>query len=117
MGWTKERLEDTVRQQLGEAKLVVVANREPYIHVEQGGEIHCMRPASGVATALDPVMRACGGVWVAHGSGNADRLVTDDQDRVAVPPEDPPAGPVPRRPRSGDRPARRDGGRAFHPLG
>ncbi len=89
MGWTKERLEDTVRQQLGEAKLVVVANREPYIHVEQGGEIHCMRPASGVATALDPVMRACGGVWVAHGSGNADRLVTDDQDRVAVPPEDP----------------------------
>ena len=28
MGWTKERLEDTVRQQLGEAKLVVVTDAE-----------------------------------------------------------------------------------------
>jgi trehalose 6-phosphate synthase len=89
MAWTRQRLEDTVRERLGEAKLIVVANREPYIHVYEGDEIRCMRPASGLATALDPVMRACGGVWVAHGSGNADRAMVDDQDRVAVPPEDP----------------------------
>ena len=89
MAWTRERLENTVRERLGEAKLIVVANREPYIHVYEGDEIRCMRPASGLATALDPVMRACGGVWVAHGSGNADRAMVDDQDRVAVPPEDP----------------------------
>jgi len=62
MAWTRERLENTVRERLGEAKLIVVANREPYIHVYEGSEIHCMRPASGLTTALDPVMRACGGV-------------------------------------------------------
>ncbi len=89
MGWTRERLENTVRERLGDAKLVVVANREPYIHVYEDNEIHCVRPASGLTTALDPVMRACGGVWVAHGSGSADRAMVDKQDRVAVPPEDP----------------------------
>ncbi len=89
MAWTRERLEDTVCEHLGEAKLVVVANREPYIHVYKDNDIHCMRPASGLTTALDPVMRACGGVWVAHGSGGADRSMTDEHDCVAVPPEDP----------------------------
>lgn len=89
MAWTKERLEDVVRTRLAGPRLVVVANREPYIHVYDGGTIHCMRPASGVATALDPVMRACGGVWVGHGSGDADCAASDEQGRVAVPPEDP----------------------------
>jgi trehalose 6-phosphate synthase len=89
MAWTRERLEDVVRERLGGPKIVVVANREPYIHVYQGDEVHCMRPASGLTTALDPLMRACGGVWVAHGSGAADRAVVDDHDRVPVPPEQP----------------------------
>jgi trehalose 6-phosphate synthase len=89
MAWTRERLENTVRERLGDARLIVVANREPYIHVYEANEIRCIRPASGLTTALDPVMRACGGVWVAHGSGNADRATTDNQDRVPVPPEDP----------------------------
>jgi trehalose 6-phosphate synthase len=89
MAWTKQRLEDAVRERLGTAKLVVVANREPYIHNYDGDEILCVRPASGLATALDPVMRACGGVWVAHGGGTADRATVDEHDRVAVPPEKP----------------------------
>jgi trehalose 6-phosphate synthase len=89
MPWTRERLEAVARERLGGAKLVVVANREPYIHVHQGGQVRCMRPASGLTTALDPVMRACGGAWVAHGSGNADRAVADERGRVAVPPEAP----------------------------
>ncbi|HTU91797.1 MAG TPA: trehalose-6-phosphate synthase [Gemmataceae bacterium] len=89
MAWTKERLEDVVRTRLAGARLVVVANREPFIHVYDGGDIRCMRPASGVTTALDPVMRACGGVWVGHGSGDADRAASDDRGRVAVPPDDP----------------------------
>lgn len=89
MAWTRERLELVVRERLAGAKVVVVANREPYIHVHRDGEIRCLRPASGLTTALDPVMRACGGVWVAHGSGNADRAVVDDCDRVAVPPDRP----------------------------
>ncbi len=89
MAWTKQRLEETVRDRLGEANLVVVANREPYIHIYEGGLIQCMRPASGLATALDPIMRACGGSWVAHGSGSADWEEADAEGRVAVPPEDP----------------------------
>ena len=56
---------------------VVVSNREPYIHVFSGNQIQCMMPASGLTVALDPVMRACGGTWVAYSSGNADRSVVD----------------------------------------
>jgi trehalose 6-phosphate synthase len=89
MPWDKERLMEVARTRLDGAKLVVVANREPFIHVYDGEEIRCIRPASGLATALDPVMRACGGVWVGHGSGDADREVVDAHSRLAVPPEEP----------------------------
>jgi trehalose 6-phosphate synthase len=87
MPWTKQRLEEIARSRLQGARLLVVANREPFIHVYDGDSIRCMKPASGLTTALDPVMRACGGTWVAHGSGEADRDVVDEQDCVAVPPE------------------------------
>lgn len=89
MAWTRARLEEMARARLGDARLVIVANREPYIHVHDGDEVRCLRPASGVTSALDPVMRACGGVWVAHGSGDADRATADRRGRVAVPPDDP----------------------------
>src|SRR5262245_46380564 len=89
MAWTRDRLEEVARTRLGGAKLVVVANREPYIHAYDGDDIRCLRPASGLTTALDPVLRACRGVWVAHGSGYADRAAADEHGRVAVPPEDP----------------------------
>ena len=89
MSWSKQRLEHVVRRQLGDARLVVVANREPYIHTYKDDDIQCMRPAGGLATALDPVMRACGGVWVAHGAGSADRATVDAYDRVTVPPDNP----------------------------
>ncbi len=89
MAWTRERLEELARTRLEGAKLVVVANREPYVHVHEGDEVRCVRPVSGLTTALDPVMRACGGVWVAHGSGDADSAFTDQRGRVQVPPEKP----------------------------
>lgn len=89
MGWSKERLEHVARTRLGGAKLIVVANREPYIHRYQDGEVEWIRPAGGLTTALDPVMQACGGVWVAHGSGDADAEVCDESGRVGVPPDDP----------------------------
>ncbi len=89
MAWTRERLEETARTSLEGVRLIVVANREPYIHVREGDGIRCLRPASGVTAALDPVMRACGGVWVAHGSGSADREASDRRGRVPVPPEQP----------------------------
>ncbi len=89
MGWTKDRLEHVARTRLGGAKLIVVANREPYIHRHQNGAIEWMRPAAGLTTALDPVMQACGGTWVAHGSGDADRETANASGRVRVPPDDP----------------------------
>jgi trehalose 6-phosphate synthase len=89
MAWTKARLEEVARTRLRGARLVVVANREPYIHVHDGEEVGCMKPASGLTTALDPVMQACGGAWVAHGSGNADRQAADDHGCVGVPPDAP----------------------------
>jgi trehalose 6-phosphate synthase len=89
MGWSKERLEHVARTRLGGAKLIVVANREPYIHRYHDGEVEWIRPAGGLTTALDPVMQACGGTWVAHGSGNADRETSDETGRVRVPPDDP----------------------------
>ncbi len=87
--WTRERLQSFVRQRLDGVRLICVANREPYIHVRGAAGIQLMEPASGVVTALDPVMRAAGGVWVAHGSGSADLETVDARDRVWVPPRDP----------------------------
>lgn len=70
-------------------RFIAVSNREPYIHRFAGERVECIQPASGMATALDPIMRAAGGVWVAHGSGDADRIAADRYHRVAVPPENP----------------------------
>ncbi|QEL17750.1 alpha,alpha-trehalose-phosphate synthase (UDP-forming) [Limnoglobus roseus] len=89
MGWSKQRLVEVARTRLGGAKLIVVANREPYIHRRANGGVELMRPAGGLTTALDPVMQACGGVWVGHGSGDADRETADARGRLAVPPDDP----------------------------
>ncbi|MFI5288699.1 MAG: trehalose-6-phosphate synthase, partial [Polyangia bacterium] len=86
-GWTPERLKQTLRRHLDDEKVVVVANREPYIHERQpDGGIKVVHPASGLVTALEPVMRACSGVWVAHGSGSADRDTVDRKDHIWVPP-------------------------------
>jgi len=85
--WTAERLKQTLRRNLHGEKIVVVSNREPYIHdYATDGSIVVQHPASGLVTALEPVMRACSGVWIAHGSGPADRAVVDSHDRVMVPP-------------------------------
>ena len=87
--WTAERLSVHVRSRLGESRLFVVANREPYIHKRQGKNVEAVVPASGLVTALEPVLRACDGTWVAHGSGDADRETVDKHDRLRVPPDDP----------------------------
>jgi trehalose 6-phosphate synthase len=87
--WTEERLKQFVNLRLGGRSLVVVSNREPVRHVRRGDRIEAEMPASGLVTAMEPVMRACGGVWVAHGSGDADRETADARGRVEVPPEDP----------------------------
>jgi trehalose 6-phosphate synthase len=89
MAWTKERLVEVAQERLGGARLIVVSNREPYIHLHHGEEVRCMCPASGLTTALAPIMQACHGTWIAHGSGDADHEAVDEHGRVAVPPEQP----------------------------
>lgn len=87
--WTAERLKEHVRQEIADRNLIIVSNREPYMHVRQGNNIECVVPAGGLVTALDPILRACGGVWIAHGSGDADSETSDAKGKLLVPPEDP----------------------------
>ena len=87
--WTRGRLQALIREELGGRPLIVVSNREPWVHRRRNGGIHAERPASGLVTALEPFAEASGGTWIAHGSGDADRRCVDASDSVAVPPEDP----------------------------
>jgi len=86
--WTPERLAVHMRNKAS-GRIFVVSNREPYMHVREGRKTTCIVPPSGLVTAIEPVLRACDGVWVASGSGNADRENVDEFDRLRVPPEDP----------------------------
>jgi len=89
LGWTSDTLREILHRELRDQDVIVVSNREPYIHVRQGDSIVVQRPASGLVTAMEPIMRACSGVWIAHGSGSADREVVDANDRIPVPEDNP----------------------------
>lgn len=83
--WTPERLRGVLNELLHGERILVVSNREPYIHERDSqGAVHLRHPASGLVTALEPVVRACSGVWIAHGAGSADRETVDAQDHVRV---------------------------------
>jgi trehalose 6-phosphate synthase len=85
--WTAERLKQTLNHYLRGERVMIVANREPYLHQHRAdGSIVAVHPASGLVTALEPIMRACSGVWIGHGSGSADRETADKDGRVRVPP-------------------------------
>ena len=84
--WSPQRLRSLLHTQLRGDQVIVVSNREPYIHERGKDGVTVKRPASGLVTAVEPVMRACSGTWIAHGSGSADRDVVDRHDRVLVPP-------------------------------
>jgi trehalose 6-phosphate synthase len=87
--WSPETLRRLLLEELPGAQIMVVSNREPYIHNHVNNTVALQIPASGLVTALEPVMRACGGTWIAHGSGSADRETVDVNDRLGVPPADP----------------------------
>jgi trehalose-6-phosphate synthase len=88
--WTPQALQQVVRDHLHSAQVIIVSNREPYIHnFDAQGRVIVQVPASGMVTALEPIMRACSGVWVAHGAGTADRESVDRYDQIRVPPDDP----------------------------
>ena len=87
--WNPEALRRLLHKELTGERIIVVSNREPYIHTRAQGRVEIHRPASGLVTAVEPVMRACSGTWIAHGSGSADRETVDRHDRVPVPPDRP----------------------------
>lgn len=87
--WTAERLKEFTKDILKGRPIVMVSNREPYIHTKNGGKISYYIPASGPVTAIEPIMQSCGGTWIAHGSGDADRLVVTKKNKIQVPPDDP----------------------------
>jgi trehalose-6-phosphate synthase len=87
--WSPDMLRGVLREKLLGDEVIVVSNREPFLHVHTDGKITVRRPASGLVTAMEPVMRACSGTWIAHGSGDADRETVDKDDRIRVPPDKP----------------------------
>jgi alpha,alpha-trehalose-phosphate synthase [UDP-forming] len=86
LAWNPDRLRSLLHTTLRGDEIIVVSNREPYIHETTPSGIVVKRPASGLVTAVEPVMRACSGVWIAHGSGSADRQFVDEHDHVPLPP-------------------------------
>lgn len=89
MSWTPATLKTILHDHLAGDEVLIVSNREPYIHNWNGQHIEVQVPASGVVTALEPIMRACSGVWISHGSGSADREAVDVHSHVRVPPDNP----------------------------
>jgi trehalose 6-phosphate synthase len=89
INWSPETLRQVLKTELPDAQVIVVSNREPYIHNLVDGEVKLLVPASGLVSALEPVTRACSGTWIAHGGGSADHLTVDEKDRIQVPPDRP----------------------------
>lgn len=87
--WTRERLKVFLERQLDGNRLFVVSNRQPYEHVWSGDKVEVRIPASGLVTAMEPVLQAADGTWIAHGAGTADRRTVDSHDRLPVPPDEP----------------------------
>lgn len=87
--WTAERLKEFFKAYSKDRQIFVVSNREPYVHKKSKNDIYWEIPASGLITALEPVMEACGGMWLAHGSGSADRQTVDSENKIKVPPDEP----------------------------
>ena len=87
--WNPDMLRSVLRNELAGDEILLVSNREPYIHMQQGDQVVTRRPASGLVTAMEPIMRACSGTWIAHGSGTADQATVDRHDHIEVPPDNP----------------------------
>jgi len=87
--WTSASLKAILHEYLAGEDILIVSNRQPYIHNRRDQTIETQVPASGLVSALEPVMRACSGIWIAHGNGSADREVMDKRDHVSVPPDNP----------------------------
>lgn len=89
VSWSPLVLKEILHRELAGNEVLIASNRGPYMYVKKDEKIEVQVPASGLVTALEPIMRACSGTWIAHGKGSADREVVDERDHIQVPPEDP----------------------------
>ncbi len=89
MATNKEKLQRSVREKLKGYQVVVASNREPYLHYLREGKVAYHTPPGGTAHTLNSILQACGGSWVAYGSGNADKKVVDKEGKIQVPPDGP----------------------------
>ncbi|MEN9836082.1 MAG: hypothetical protein RL011_2275, partial [Pseudomonadota bacterium] len=87
--WNPTALRSILKEKLSGDEIIVISNRQPYIHNKIDDKIVIQSPASGLVTALEPIMKACSGVWIAHGNGSADAEVVDSDSRIPVPPRKP----------------------------
>ena len=87
--WTKQALRRLVQREMGDYRLVVVSNRQPYLHEIIDGKLQHVSPSGGLITAIDPLMQESGGTWIAQSGGQADWQAVDEQNKVPVPPDDP----------------------------
>ena len=87
--WTAERLRVFLHSALEDRHFCVVSNRVSYQQSFLGCNVETLLPDSGLVTAIEPILCACNGTWVAHGSGDADRRTVDSHDRIRVPPDSP----------------------------
>ena len=94
--WTKDALHDLIQARLGDHHFIVVANREPYQHRYSGGRIECVPPASGMVSALDPILRPAAASGWPTAAATPIARPSMHADHVRVPPEDPAYTPAPR---------------------
>jgi trehalose 6-phosphate synthase/phosphatase len=89
LDFSTDKLMNTAENEVSGTRIIVVSNREPYIHKRSGLRVTVEVPAGGLTSALDEVLKATRGTWIAWGSGNADRDAVDMHSRLSVPPDDP----------------------------
>ena len=87
--WTRQSLQNVIRSKMADYRLIIVSNRQPYEHMMKSGKVVCKKAPGGLVTALDPVMQAAKGIWIATGSSDFDRKASGKNNKVKLPPEDP----------------------------
>src|SRR3989338_9597591 len=88
-GTTGSDVQELAQKILQGIPFVVATTREPYEHVRKAKTLTLQRTIGGVTAALEPVMEATQGTWIAWGSGEADREAVDDHERVGIPAKKP----------------------------
>ncbi|MBX4197986.1 trehalose-6-phosphate synthase, partial [Candidatus Parcubacteria bacterium] len=82
----KKVIEKLLGDRIGDYKLIVVSSAEPYTHGYYKDKITVVRGAGGLITAMEPIIKLNGGLWIAHGRGASDKEVVNEEDKIKMPP-------------------------------